>query len=236
MTVFRAMVFVALLGGASASAQTDAASRAAALGELDRVSAARSAAVDGGDAPAVPRFGDTAYRHRGFYVRPDLGAGYLAVTQSTPLGKLKSHGVAGMFGLHVGGAIEENALLGVHLFTSGLKDPQVTLGGASEGGRGTTIWMLGIGPEITWYVMPANVYVSATAALTQLRADVDGEKSTTDFGFGTRLAVGKEWWMSHHWGVGLAGQFTWARNQGRGEDADTVRTWGLGLALSATYN
>ena len=57
-----------------------------------------------------------------------------------------------------------------------------------------------------------------------------------DPGLGLKLAVGKEWWVSDHWGIGVAGQFFISRNDD--PDATTVKltTLGGGVAFSATYN
>ena len=55
-------------------------------------------------------------------------------------------------------------------------------------------------------------------------------------GFGAKLAVGKEWWVSDHWGLGLAAEAVLAITPDSGTNPPTWTTFGGGLTFSATYN
>jgi hypothetical protein len=63
----------------------------------------------------------------------------------------------------------------------------------------------------------------------------------TEFGPGLSLVLGKEWWVSDNWGLGLAGQLYAARMKDRqpafvGSETPTWRALGLNLLFSASFN
>lgn len=177
------------------------------------------------------------HRHSGFYLRPDLGVGYLSTSAGSGAGELGASGAAGFFGLHVGGAVAENLMLAAHLFTGAVPDPEITVGDRSSGTLpGATGSVVGIGPELTYYFMPANAYVSATVAVTRLSLALDGDRETSEAGVGGRLGIGKEWWVSQHWGLGLVGHVTGSSNEFEDLPASRFTTWGFGISFSATYN
>jgi hypothetical protein len=81
------------------------------------------------------------------------------------------------------------------------------------------------------------VYFSATPSFTRLSL-YDAFSDTTDYsrwGLGLRAAVGKEWFVSPRWGLGLAGVLHLSSNEG-GPGGPTWRTWGGGFAFSASFN
>jgi len=181
---------------------------------------------------------NTINRHFGFFIRPDLGLGYLTSSESTPLGDATISGVAGLAGVSIGGAVAENVILGAHLFDAVSSNPDVSLGGSSANTSDTTVTMFGIGPELTYYFMPNNIYISGTLALTRMTVSSNGNDASTDWGFGTRLTLGKEWWVSDHWGLGLSGHVSYANNNDPDSNggSHTMSSWAFGAAFSATYN
>lgn len=90
--------------------------------------------------------------------------------------------------------------------------------------------------------MPASIYASITPALTVMNLTsglnlFDFHPVDSSPGFGVKVAVGKEWWVSDHWGLGLALEFQFASN--RETSAGFTTTWnsfGGGFSFSATYN
>jgi hypothetical protein len=227
----------ALLGtlcGGTAGAADDPEARARAFEELQRF---QNPPTGEGLRP-VPAGGRDPLerRHLGFYFRPDLGVGYMAMTEPTQFGDLTISGPAGVFGLHVGGALQENIILGVHLYDAVMQNPTVSLGGQSRTANGSQAGLFAIGPELTVYFAPANVYVSATLALSRVTADVNGQSVSTEAGVASRVSLGKEWWVSSHWGLGLVGHLDLSRNQDGGSGAPMMQTVAGSLAFSATYN
>jgi hypothetical protein len=194
--------------------------------------------------PAVgPRPGtlladNTINRHFGFFIRPDIGFGYLTSTESTPSGDATVSGFAGLAGVSIGGAIAENVILSAHVYDAVSSNPTVSLGGSSQNTSNTSVTMFGVGPELTYYFMPNNVYLSGTVALSRMSSSVNGTDASTDWGFGSRVTLGKEWWVSQHWGLGLSGHISYAINNDPNANGggQPLSSWALGAAFSATYN
>lgn len=178
----------------------------------------------------------TSHRHDGFYLRLDLGVGYLEQKEPMTGGDLKISGAAGAFGVAVGGALQDNLILAGHLFGVSISDPSVSIGGTSQASNLSSSTLVGVGPQLTYYFMPANVYVAGTLALTRLSTRNGGVDGNSEWGGGLQLAVGKEWWVSDDWGLGVAGQLFGSSNKDQGTNAPTITTWGAAVAFSATYN
>jgi hypothetical protein len=174
---------------------------------------------------------DDDHNHQGFFIRPDVGYGYMS---SSGGGATISR--AAFFGtLHLGGSLVENFILGAALYAGGTgKSSSVLISGVAPPVSESATVLAGFGPEVTYYLMPANVYVSATLGLTALSIIPLGQNSGAGHGgFGGRIGVGREWWVSRHWGLGLVGHASQSWNS---VDGVSYSTWGLGAAFSATYN
>ena len=176
---------------------------------------------------------DTTYRrHLGFYVRPDLGFGYMTTSESGD----SIYGLSGMAGVAIGGALQENSILAAHFFGSSISNPTYSSGGSSFSTSDSSSTLSGFGPQYTYYFMPANVYLSTTLALTRLHLSGPGGSQDSDWGFGTRIALGKEWWVGDHWGLGMVGHVSFSTNQDPTASSSSLTTWSFGVAFSATYN
>jgi hypothetical protein len=182
-------------------------------------------------------------RHLGFYIRPDVGVGYLSSSESVGSTTVTISGFSGVAGLAIGAAVSENLILAAHIIDAVSLNPSVSLdGGPSQSTSNTSVVFWGIGPELTYYFEPANVYLSLTGAVTRMSfsAGSSGSSQTasTDWGFGGRAAVGKEWWVSDHWGLGMAGQVSFSSNPDPAANGSsvTMTTWSAGAMFSATYN
>jgi opacity protein-like surface antigen len=179
-----------------------------------------------------PQYG-AAFRHQGFYLNLDLGLGYLGSSASSTDEKLS--GGAGSFAIAIGGAVQENLILAGQLWAYSVPDPTYTVGGQSVTASGVTLGLTGLGVDLVYYVMPTNLYFSIAPSFTWLSEEIGGVTVSTETGVGVRLAVGKEWWVSERWGVGVDGNMVLASNKEKGGGP----TWGsfaIGVAFSATYN
>ena len=232
----RMWALVGILCGGAVARADDAEDRQRAFDELDSMRA--QGEVGRGGAAMVPGAqASTDHRHLGFYFRPDLGLGYVSMSESTSAGDMKVSGTAGVFGLHVGGALQENLILGFHVYDAVIANPTIQLGSTSVTANAATAALVGFGPELTYYFMPQNVYVSTTLALSKVTIEQNGTSGSTETGFGARVSIGNEWWVSSHWGLGLVGHLDFASNKDQGgAGAGTLQTLGASLAFSATYN
>jgi hypothetical protein len=175
----------------------------------------------------------TTHRHLGGYIRPDLGFGYVSASASSS--DVSISGAAGSFGIAAGGAVAEDIIVAFHLWDVAATNPTVSVGGTTVNNADATLTVVAFGPQITTYSTD-NFYFSITPSLTRATLSSQGTDSSTNWGFGARAAVGKEWWVSDHWGLGLAAQFSLSINQDSGTNPPTWTGWGGTLAFSATYN
>jgi hypothetical protein len=181
-----------------------------------------------------------AFRHVGFFFRLNLGFGYMGSSTSASQTLFtfdSSHGFAGDSGVAIGGAAKENFIVAGEFWWSWAASPALTARGVSVPNGGTlSNSLFGFGPQFTWYLMPSNVFVSLTPSMTWLSfSDVFGSYQT-DLGFGSRFALGKEWWVGPHLGMGVSTWFVASFNtEGAGSNA-TWTTFEGGLGFSMTVN
>jgi hypothetical protein len=175
-------------------------------------------------------------RHAGFYLNLDLGFGYLGSSASQAGTDVKLSGGAGAFSVAIGGAVQENLILAGQFWFYNVADPTVTVGGQSATASGANVGLTGFGVDLVYYMMPTNLYLSIAPAITSLSVEENGVTSSTEAGLGVRLAVGKEWWVSDHWGIGVDGNMVLASNKDKGAGAPTWGSFAIGVAFSATYN
>ena len=184
----------------------------------------------GQESGPAPSTESTVHRHLGFYLHLDIGVGYLGTSTSQATGGSTLSGAALPLSIAIGGAVAEDWILAGDLWGAAGPSPSGTNWGRTAYG--------GVGFNVTHYFMPANVYLSLTPSFTSLVFDTSQpfvDRAAT--GFGAKVAVGKEWWVGDHWGLGMALQGYFASNDGHGNATGTKwTTWGGGFVFSATYN
>ncbi|MGB9081553.1 MAG: autotransporter outer membrane beta-barrel domain-containing protein [Desulfuromonadaceae bacterium] len=177
-----------------------------------------------------------AYVHDGFFLRVAPGFGWNTTSSDTGGSEVELSGVSGMFNLAIGGAVAQDLVLHLDISGVGTSDPKVRVNGTERAAdvSSATTSMAGIG--LTYY-FPSNVYVTGAVGIAKSRNKSGGIEYTTDTGFGVNLMVGKEWWVSDNWGLGVAGQFLYTNcpDKVAGDPFD-VKSTSFGILLSATYN
>jgi len=179
--------------------------------------------------------------HDGFYLGLQMGPGYSSMSASSGGSDITVSGGGIELSLALGGAVAPNLILFGQIVGNSSIDPHIEVSGLGSGDAKGSATVSGFGAGITYYVMPANVYLSGSALATRLTiSDEDGnDVGKTNLGFGLNLSVGKEWWVSDNWGLGGAVQFMAARMEDQGEPGGGKPTWtsvAFALALSATFN
>ena len=182
---------------------------------------------------------DRFHRHEGLFMRFDGGIGYLSAATSVNGSSGALSGAAGSFGFSLGVNVVEDLSLFGHVGISIVSDPKNTLPGATPTG-GTTLTFATVGPGINYYFMPNNFYLSGMLLITRLTvADNNNNVGSTAAGFGAKLSAGKEWWVSDHWGMGIAAQLTLGTNPDQDSGTGNTPTWTTitpALAFSASFN
>jgi hypothetical protein len=194
---------------------------------------------------APPGYPPTAYAapppanlHDGFYLRLHLGGGFTNLSASQAGTDVTISGGSETFGAAFGGVVSPNLIIYGSLFGSSMTDPAVDVSGTSLTSSGT-VNLIGVGPGLAYYFEPVNMYVAGTlAAMKVTTSDSSGNNSAdgTKWGFGLQAMVGKEWWVTQDWGLGVAGEVLFASMK---DSADSTITWtgtAFSVAFSATYN
>jgi hypothetical protein len=202
---------------------------------------ARAGAQESTEAPLPPAAaaagtagGDDV--HQGFLFRAELGFGYLAGSESLGGGSSGSaswNGLAGLAGFSIGGAVN-NIVIAFHVYDAVCFSPSFSLNGTSEGTSGSKVTAAGLGPEIGYYVMPSNVYLSLTPAVTTLSVTNNNQSVSASTGYGGRFGVGYEGKVGDRWGLGVVAAASYASNNDTNGQA--ISTWTGAIEFSATYN
>lgn len=183
--------------------------------------------------------------HDGFYMRLTTGVGVLNAKdrRGGQDRTISGSGLAMSFAL--GGALSPHLILYGEMLVSQALDPKVDAAGSSQA-LGYDLNLSGIGPGVAYYLVPLNMYLSATLAFSKVSQSSTNNGSNsarnvdiTEVGVGMSFMVGKEWWVSQDWGLGLAGQLHLASMKTKPQDAgtdDRMTATALSLLFSATYN
>jgi opacity protein-like surface antigen len=172
-----------------------------------------------------------------------LGPSAVAATADDP-DETSVSGTGGALGIAIGYAIAPNVILYGEIFDNVAISPTIENDAMeTELSDDTAFGLVGIGPGIAVY-LPHNFYLSSTLAFARLVVDPnteeDDDEGTSDLGVALTAAVGKEWWVSKNWGLGLALQlYGGAMKDGAEDDDGEDVTWSAGgalLAFSATLN
>jgi hypothetical protein len=121
-------------------------------------------------------------------------------------------------------------------------DPTLEAAGTSQH-LGFDVNLFGIGPGVAYYLEPLNLYFSGTLAFSQVTTSRSSSSSgssndstdVTDMGIGGAFMVGKEWWVSHDWGLGVSGLLHLASMKMKYVDTRMTAT-AVSILFSATYN
>jgi len=186
----------------------------------------------------LPRVG----HEPGFFMRLAGGFGYGVASLDDP-SETTMKGLGGQVDLAFGGTVTPNLALHVDLFGASVFEPSVESGGRDQGDAENTTMRLGaIGIGVTGYIMPVNLYVSGAVGVgvgslhsrfELLGGTLDVEEDS-DPGLAINLMVGKEWFISRRWGIGLAGQVIISSLETDGGVGLGIMSFGL--LFSATMN
>jgi hypothetical protein len=205
--------------------------------------AARAPVFPPGSAPpTMPPPNPGKERHDGFMLRLALGFGGASMKEklSTSVAGVTSDqisGVSGSFSVDVGGAVSDELVIHARLADFVIVNPTVKVAGMTSTAKDTTFGALLFGPAVSYYIMPANVYLTGAIGLSWLRyTNQNGDSAATDIGPGINVDIGKEWWVSDNWGLGVAARFWYTHVSGKDASIDYKDDFiGAGVLFSATY-
>jgi hypothetical protein len=139
----------------------------------------------------------------GIFVR--LSAGIAGVNTSIDDGGEKTEFTegGGAHNLALGGIAWKNIALHATSFGWAVRDPLVEVDGVDQGRFNGTASLNALGGGVTWYIMPVNIYISGSAGFSWLSLTQNYTRNSS-VGIAFDLTVGKEWWVSDRWGLGVS--------------------------------
>ncbi len=187
----------------------------------------------------------------GLLLRFLLGGGQGSFIGENSSDKIEHEGTARLFNFQLGWFVAPNWALYGGLSTIGAGDTDVKTNSVevSDGVYQVSNLVFGI----SYYIMPINISISPEwhfrgKATTQFKNDENGLKREHTYknGSGFGFTVGKEWFVSSSWGLGVAlsyyqDTFSGDKNRVPGTiietdlDLDGYHSY-FGIAFSATYN
>jgi hypothetical protein len=185
-------------------------------------------------APAPSAQASQPVRHEGLFLRITPGVGASAAEGKTTNADLKISGGAGRLGIAVGWALRPGLNVIGELVGHAILGPDLEFKGAQSMTENDVIWGVSFGGAGLNFYTAGNMYFVVTGGALMMSLDSkDIEMKRSSTGFGSKIGVGKEWFVSSEVGLGLGLELL----GGYVPDGDadwSVAT--LGLSLSATYN
>ncbi|HEX3904594.1 MAG TPA: hypothetical protein VH853_17290 [Polyangia bacterium] len=177
--------------------------------------------------------------HDGVYVRMHIGGGFTSISGQNSYGETVTlSGPSVSLGVAVGGGIAPNLALFGNLFVSLISQPDLMENGADLGnGQGnSSAGLVGFGAGLVYYFQPINLYLSGALSAVEMQIDdTNGDMAyESDVGLGFQGMIGKEWWVSPHWGLGLAGELIGASMKDKNDSSITWTGGAFNLVFSAT--
>ncbi|MFT7580072.1 MAG: hypothetical protein ACI9MR_001739 [Myxococcota bacterium] len=195
---------------------------------LALVLAGHSATLAKPDGPSA-----SAHSHdSGFFMRLAVGTGYHNTSTEAGFGDTSLSGLGGNASFAFGGIVARNLALHATFFLTTAINPTLEVNGIEGNTEETQMTAGGLGIGVTYYTS-SNIYFGASFGAAVAQLEVQREKGDSELGFGGTAIIGKEWWVSRRWGIGLAAQFIFVRVP---TERDSIQTLGAGLLFSATLN
>jgi hypothetical protein len=186
------------------------------------------------------------HEHDGLYVRLATGPSVLHASWKDRTDDLSLTGIGLALAMALGVSVTPNLVIYGEVTGNVVRDPIRNRNGVSTTITGHDFSLAGIGPGAAYYLLPANLYFSGTLTLSYLTRGYYGlspgsEGSggngaiLTNTDLGGTFMVGKEWWVSANWGLGVAG-IVHVASMKLPNTASRATAEALSLVLSATYN
>lgn len=173
-------------------------------------------------------------QHNGLYMRfqPGIGFGYANYEDIVEV-----LGGSGAFTMHIGGTVAEDLIIFGKFSTNSITNPTITiLGFITSESKDTKYTVNAFGAGVTYY-LPFNFYLTGSLDIAMSNLTIGDSELNSDAGIGMELALGKEWFVSDNWGLGLAFMTQFSKMTGKDEgDEYELGNLFYGLMFSATYN
>jgi hypothetical protein len=171
----------------------------------------------------------------GFFVRLSAGGGW-AWTRLDILGlRTQFSGLSRDVNVALGVMAARNLAVHATVFGWALSEPKMLVGPVDLGRVEADLTLPAAGAGMTYYLMPANIYLSGSVGAGKLTLDYAVSDFESHYVVVVDATAGKEWWVSGDWALGVAAGFGLYSIPGE----DTRDDWSgpsVSLRVTATVN
>lgn len=163
---------------------------------------------------------DDARTHEDFYLSLSLGPVFGQVqskipvkyaTFANPQGKTIFSGTGAEFDLRMGTSISPHFILYGHIMSKAIVGPEIRPVGGSKPQRSdqVALYETMMGAGILHYWKPRNIFAAVSLGLGNFEI-IDSRPNTaygsikSKYGPSVQLKLGKEWWVSDSWAIGIS--------------------------------
>jgi hypothetical protein len=188
--------------------------------------------------PPVVESMEGFHTHDGFFLRVHAGIAATGFSSTQAGVKTNYSGGGSSTGIAMGGVIARDWILYGAAFGTNTSNPDKQVGGVSMMGDLGSIGVGAVGPGVSYYFEHINLYLSATFGLAGFTANDNGgfKVDSSRSGAAFDLMLGKEWWVSRNWGMGIAGELFTASLKDKNVPGLNWSAGAASILFSATYN
>ncbi|MFH0921963.1 MAG: hypothetical protein V1913_16565 [Fibrobacterota bacterium] len=185
------------------------------------------------------------HKHDGFFLSLNGGGafGSIALNMTHSFAQkmtFSGNGIETDF--RIGGAPVENVILSADIITRSISGPELDIDGfkvQSNSSLAASDQTIGVG--LTYYIMPANVFLSGTIGMGAFGLTFNNVTSSSQAGASFRIKAGKEWWVSKNWGLGVALAYNHVSADDKTDGAPsgykgTLSTDKVSILFNSTFN
>jgi hypothetical protein len=140
----------------------------------------------------------------GFFLRLSSGVGAAGSKIDAGDASFEFTGTGTDLDIAIGAVVSPNLAVHGTLLGWMITDPDGEMNGLDLGKADGDLTATGFGGGLTYYLMPANVYLTGSIGVGSLEFDAGNLSGETDSGLILGFALGKEWWVGDKWGLGAA--------------------------------
>lgn len=181
----------------------------------------------------------TEYRHDGLFMRFLAGPSYSSQSFDGGSDDMKVDGLSVTFRFQIGATIAENLVAFGEAGGITIQNPIIEMNGKEYETEDTKASFFDMGGGMTYYFDPSNIYLTGSILLSKYQVEYNHGSTThkgeSDMGLGLFLGLGKEWWVSTDWALGVTGFFGYSNVPDQGSSDITITGTTFGVAFSATY-
>jgi len=182
------------------------------------------------------------HAHDGFYLSLCLGGSYLTMTDNmtnSNYQKLEMKGNGTTMDIKIGGSIRPNFILHGDIISSASYSGDIYVDSRKVGKmeNSDTFGSAMLGGGFTYYFMPQNTFVCATVGTGNFNIITQNDSYTSDKGFAFMAKLGKEWWVSTNWGLGMSAGYQYITTTTKsGGVTEDISGSAITLMFNATFN